>query len=79
MHCISFKYCIGGCDSGGRALVLTRVNAAVPMSVQVLEALAATHPKVTAAEVNKVKERFRAQYLCDRVLAACAAAQEASA
>jgi hypothetical protein len=49
------------------------------MSVQVLEALAATHPKVTAAEVNKVKERFRAQYLCDRVLAACAAAQEASA
>jgi hypothetical protein len=46
--------------------------------VQVLEALASTHSQVTAAEVYKVKDRFRAQHLCDRVLAACAEAQKAA-
>ncbi|KAF8068179.1 Dnaaf5 [Scenedesmus sp. PABB004] len=39
---------------------------------QVLEALAATHPRVAAAEVGKVAERFRARHYCDRVLAAAA-------
>jgi len=46
------------------------------VSVQVLEALAAVKPQVAAAEVHKVKERFRAQHYCNRVLAACAAAQQ---
>jgi hypothetical protein len=44
------------------------------LPMQVLEALAAAHPQVTAAEVRKVQERFRAQHLCARVLAACGAA-----
>ena len=40
----------------------------------VLEALAAVKPKVVAAEVGKVRERFRSKHYCDRVLAACAVA-----
>lgn len=36
-----------------------------------LEALAAVKPQAVAAEVNKVKDRFRAKHYCDRVLQAC--------
>ncbi|GFR52527.1 hypothetical protein Agub_g15100 [Astrephomene gubernaculifera] len=43
----------------------------------VLLAAAAAKPAVTAAEVRKVRERFRAKHYCDRVLAACAEAQAA--
>ncbi|KXZ49991.1 hypothetical protein GPECTOR_18g147 [Gonium pectorale] len=40
----------------------------------VLLAAAAAKPAVTAAEVRKVRERFRSKHYCDRVLAACEAA-----
>jgi len=36
-----------------------------------LEALAGVKPGPVGAEVAKVRERFRAQHFCDRVLAAC--------
>ncbi|PNH10088.1 HEAT repeat-containing protein 2 [Tetrabaena socialis] len=44
----------------------------------VLLAAAATKPAVTAAEVAKVRDRFRSKHYCDRVLAAARAAQEAA-
>jgi hypothetical protein len=48
--------------------------------LQVLQALAATHPAVAAAEVRKVHGRFTAHpELCERVLAACAAADGGAA
>ena len=46
------------------------------MLPQVLEALAAVKPDVAAAEVAKARERFSAKHYCDRVLAACTAAQQ---
>lgn len=45
----------------------------------VLEAQAAHKPAVVAAEVNKVRERFRSKHYCDRVAAACEAAAAAAA
>jgi len=42
---------------------------------RVMEALGAVKPAVVAAEVNKVRERFRAKHYCDRVLAVCSQAQ----
>ncbi|GLC36173.1 HEAT repeat-containing protein 2 [Pleodorina starrii] len=45
----------------------------------VLLAAAAVKPKVTAAEVRKVRDRFRSKHYCDRVLAACEEAAEAAA
>ncbi|GAX72982.1 hypothetical protein CEUSTIGMA_g434.t1 [Chlamydomonas eustigma] len=37
----------------------------------VLEALALVKPTVVATEVSKVRDRFRSQHFCDRVLSSC--------
>ena len=42
-------------------------------SCSVLLALAAVKPQVVAAEVEKVRDRFRAKSYCDQVVAACKA------
>ena len=51
---------------------LGRANGVYEAPRQVLEALAASHPGVAAAEVRRVQERFSARHLCDRVLATAA-------
>ncbi len=43
----------------------------------VLLEAAAAKPAVTAAEVSKLRDRFRSKHYIERVLAACAAAQAA--
>lgn len=43
----------------------------------VLLEAAAAKPAVTAAEVAKLRDRFRSKHYIERVLAACAAAQAA--
>jgi hypothetical protein len=45
-------------------------TAVAEAAASALVALAGVKPAAVAAEVNKVRERFRAKHYCDRVLAA---------